>query len=246
MLDARITLILPTMAGGSKNWLGYNCRMSTKALIFDMDGTIVHNMPAHNQAWQDTLAEAGVHIEQDEFHRRTSGQKNQEILRLMLGPNLTEEQISYWTKRKETLYRDRFACCIEPVPGLIELLDRANHLGIPMAVASAAPPENLSFILDGLEVRWYFKAIVGGDDVVNGKPHPDIFLKAAQMIGCAPKDCLVFEDALGGIEAARRADMDVVAVLTTLHRNEVEHIPHVISAVRDYTQVNLDALLAEA
>ena len=220
--------------------------MTIKALIFDMDGTIVHNMPAHNQAWQDTLAEAGVHIDQDEFHRRTSGQKNQEIIKLMLGSDLSEEQIAHWTLRKETLYRDRFSSSIEPVPGLIELFERAAHLGIPMAVASAAPPENLSFILDGLEVRGYFQAIVGGEDVVNGKPDPEIFLKTANLLGCQPQDCLVFEDALGGIEAARRAGMDVIAVLTTLHKQEVAHLSNVIKAVPDYTTVDLDGLLAKA
>ena len=220
--------------------------MTYKALIFDMDGTIVHNMPTHNQAWQDTLAEAGVLIDQDEFHRRTSGQKNQEILRLMLGEHLTDAEIAHWTERKETLYRERFSCCIEPVPGLIELLEAATKRGVPMAVASAAPPENLSFILDGLEIRGYFNAIVGGDDVVNGKPFPDIFLKAAEMLGQQPADCLVFEDALGGIEAARRAGMDAIAVLTTLHRKEVEHLPNVRKVAVDFSLLNYDKLLGPA
>lgn len=218
--------------------------MKYKALIFDMDGTIVHNMPAHNQSWQDTLAEAGVQIDQDEFHRRTSGQKNQEILKLMLGEQITDEEIAHWTTRKEERYRENFSSRIEPVPGLIELLEQATRLGIPMAVASAAPPDNLTFILDGLEIRGYFKAVVGGDDVANGKPAPDIFLKAAGMLGVAPEDCLVFEDALGGIEAGRRAGMDVVAILTTLHQHEVEGMEHVTSAGPDFRHFDLAASVA--
>lgn len=216
--------------------------MKYEALIFDMDGTIVHNMPAHNQSWQDTLAEAGVQIDQDEFHRRTSGLKNQEILKMMLGNQLSDQDISYWTRRKEDRYRESFSCCIEPVPGLIELLEQATKLGIKLAVASAAPPDNLTFILDGLEIRGYFKAVVGGEDVMHGKPAPDIFLKAAAMLGVEPADCLVFEDALGGIEAARRAEMDVVAILTTLHRNEVTGTPHLISAGPDFTHFDLLAV----
>lgn len=218
--------------------------MNYKALIFDMDGTIVHNMPTHNQAWQDTLAEAGVHIDQDEFHRQTSGQKNQEILRLMLGDQLTDEEIAHWTDLKETRYRERFACCIEAVAGFNELMEAGKLAGLKLAVASAAPPENISFILDGLGIREQFDAIVGGEDVVNGKPHPDIFLKAAGMVGCAPADCLVFEDALAGIEAARRAGMDVVAVLTTIHADELSGIDHIIAKVPDFTAFDLTAALA--
>ena len=216
--------------------------MKYEALIFDMDGTIVHNMPAHNQSWQVTLAEAGVQIDQDEFHRRTSGLKNQEILKMMLGNQLSDQDISYWTRRKEDRYRESFSCCIEPVPGLIELLEQATKLGIKLAVASAAPPDNLTFILDGLEIRGYFKAVVGGEDVMHGKPAPDIFLKAAAMLGVEPANCLVFEDALGGIEAARRAEMDVVAILTTLHRHEVTGTPHLNSAGPDFTHFDLLAV----
>ena len=118
--------------------------MKYNALIFDMDGTIVHNMPVHNQAWHDTLAEAGVQIDMDEFNRATTGKKTAEILRLMLGPQLSDAEVAYWGERKEVLYRERFSCCREPLPGLLPLLDHARALGLPMAVASAAPPENIS------------------------------------------------------------------------------------------------------
>src|SRR5512145_1555900 len=114
--------------------------MNYSALIFDMDGTLVHNMPTHNQAWQDTLAEAGIQIDQDEFNRATTGKKTPEILRLMLGSQLSDSEVAYWGDRKEALYRERFSCCREPLPGLLHLLDQAHALNIPMAVASAAPP----------------------------------------------------------------------------------------------------------
>lgn len=218
--------------------------MTYKALIFDMDGTIVHNMPTHNQAWQDTLAEAGVQIDQDEFHRKTSGQKNAEIVRLMLGEHLSSEEVAQWSERKEVLYRERFAEQRETVPGFMALLHAAREKGLVAAVASAAPPENLDFILDGLDLRKRFEVVVGGEDVERGKPNPDIFLKAAINLGVKPEECLVFEDALAGIEAARRAGMDVIVVLTTLHREEVEQIPHVLQAVEDFSQLNVATLLA--
>jgi beta-phosphoglucomutase len=217
--------------------------MKYNALIFDMDGTIVHNMPIHNQAWSDTLAEAGVQIDMDEFNRATTGKKTAEILRMMLGDQLSDADVAYWGERKEILYRERFACCREPLPGLLPLLEQARALGLPMAVASAAPPENVAFILDELDLRRHFKAVVGGHDVKNGKPDPEIFLKAAHILGIEPAACLVFEDALAGIEAARRADMDAVMLCTTIGAHEVAGQAHVLRAVPDFTFLDLPTLL---
>ena len=217
--------------------------MKYSALIFDMDGTLVHNKPIHNQAWHDTLAEAGVHIDMDEFNRSTTGKKAAEILRMNLGAQLSDAEVAYWGERKEALYRERFACCREPLPGLLHLLEQAHTLGIPMAVASAASPDNIPFILDELDLRRYFQAVVGGHDVQHGKPHPEIFLKSAQILGVEPARCLVFEDALGGIEAARRAGMDAVMICTTIDAQEVAGQPHVLRAVPDFTHLDLPTLL---
>lgn len=217
--------------------------MKYNALIFDMDGTLVHNMPIHNQAWSDTLAEAGIQIDLDEFNRATTGKKNVEILRMVLGDQLTDAELAYWSERKEILYRERFACCREPLPGLLGLLEQAHALGLPMAVATAAPPENVSFILDELDLRRHFKAVVGAHDVKNGKPDPEIFLKAAGALGAQPESCLVFEDALAGIEAARRAGMDAVMLCTTIKAHEVEGLSHVLRTVPDFTHLDLPALL---
>src|SRR5689334_4676818 len=107
--------------------------MKYRALLFDMDGTLVHNMPTHNQAWKDTLAEAGVHVDLEEFNRATVGKTNGEILRLMLGAELGESDIQYWGARKENLYRERFAHLREPLPGLQNLLEQARSLGLLMA-----------------------------------------------------------------------------------------------------------------
>jgi beta-phosphoglucomutase family hydrolase len=219
--------------------------MKYSALIFDMDGTLVHNMPTHNQAWQDTLAESGVQIDQDEFNRATTGKKTSEILRMMLGAQLSEPELAYWSDRKESLYRKRFASLREPLPGLVQLLEQATALNLPMAVATASPPDNIPFILDDLNLRRYFKAVVGAADVLHGKPDPEIFLKSARTLGVEPSDCLVFEDALGGIEAARRAGMDAIMICTTIAAQEVAGQPHVLCAVPDFTHIDLLTLLGQ-
>jgi beta-phosphoglucomutase len=217
--------------------------MKYNALIFDMDGTLVHNMPTHNQAWQDTLADAGVQINQEDFNRTTTGKKTHEILRLMLGSQLSDSELDYWAERKDSLYRERYACCREPLAGLLHLLEQATTLGLPMAVATASPPSNIPFILDELNLRRFFKTVVGGADVQHGKPHPEIFLKSAQALGISPASCLVFEDALGGIEAARRAGMDAVMICTTIDAQEVAGMSHVLFAVPDFTYLDLPTLL---
>ena len=216
--------------------------MKYNALIFDMDGTLVHNMPTHNQAWQDTLAEAGVQIDKDEFNRATTGKTTPEILRVMLGTKVSEPELAYWADRKENLYRKRFASLRAPLPGLLHLLEQATDLGLPLAVATASPPDNITFILDNLNLRHYFTAVVGAADVQNGKPDPEIFLKSARALGIEPADCLVFEDALGGIEAARRAGMDAVMICTTIDAQEVAGQSHVLYAVPDFTHIDLPSL----
>ncbi len=216
--------------------------MKYKALIFDMDGTLVHNMHFHNQAWKDTLAEAGVQIDVDEFHRSTSGKTTSEILHRFLGSQLSDKEVDYWAQRKEALYRERYICCREPLPGLLALLEQARALGLPMAVATAAPPANIAFVLDELDLRRHFDAVIGGHQIQRGKPDPEIFLKAAEAMGVAPAACLVFEDALGGIEAARRAGMQAVMILTTMSAQDVAGMPHVLLAVPDFTHFDLTSL----
>jgi beta-phosphoglucomutase family hydrolase len=217
--------------------------MKYSALIFDMDGTLIHNMPIHNQAWQDILAEAGVKIDIKEFNRATTGKKSAEIVRMMFGAQLSDAEVAYWSERKEALYRERYSCCREPLPGLLHLLEQATALGLPMAVATASLPANIHFILDKLDLRRYFKAVVGGANVQHGKPHPDIFLKSAKAMGIEPVDCLVFEDALGGIEAARRAGMDAVMICTTIDAQEVAGMSHVLCAIPDFTHFDLQTVL---
>jgi len=219
--------------------------MKYSALIFDMDGTLVHNMPTHTQTWQDILAEAGVQIDQDEFNRATTGKKSDEILRMTFGDQLSDADIARWIARKESIYRERFASQREPLPGLLHLLEQAHSLGLRMAVATAATTDNISFILDGLDLRRHFDAVVGGHNVQYGKPHPEIFLKSAKTLGLDPARCLVFEDALGGIEAARRAGMDAVMICTTIDAQEVAGQAHVLCAVPDFTHLDLPALLGQ-
>ncbi len=205
------------------------------AFIFDMDGTLVDNMAYHIQSWLALLAEQGHTLTAADFHRHFSGKTNSETLRELLGQELTAAAIGNLSERKEHHYRTLYRPHLQPIPGLIAFLDEATHLGVPMAVATAAGRRNIEFVLGELALTRYFQAIVGADDVENGKPAPDLFLAAADRLHVSPTQCLVFEDAPAGIEAARRAGMNTAVVLTSLTAQAAHTSAHVITAAPDYT-----------
>jgi beta-phosphoglucomutase family hydrolase len=213
------------------------------AFIFDMDGTLVDSMPFHIQAWMDLLAERGIRATPGAFLRQTGGKTNHQILRDVFGDCLSEAEISVCAERKEALYRSLYRSHLKPLAGLIEFLNEAQRLHIPMAVATSAGKANRDFVLQGLDMESYFSAIIGVEEIQEGKPHPEIFLKAAEKLRVDPADCLVFEDALAGIEAAFRAGMKTVALTTTVDGKGFQGLPAVIRIATDFTQLRPQALL---
>lgn len=215
------------------------------ALIFDMDGTIVDNMAVHTAVWLDVLAEFGVQITASEFQATVAGMTNPETLRKLVNPKMTDAQAAEIAQRKEVRYREQYRAAMQPVAGLIPLLLEARRVGLRLAVATAAGNENIDFVMNGLQLWDYFDAVVGADDVARGKPHPDLFLLAAERLGVPPAHCLVFEDALTGIEAARRAGMAVIAVTTSHNIDEVAHLPQVEKVIPNFTHVTVSDFLSE-
>ena len=143
-----------------------------------------------------------------------------------------------WTRlslEKEKRYQQEFLPHLKLLPGLAEFLEKAYQKGIPMAIGSAAIPFNIDFVLDKLDIRHYFKAIVSADDVVFSKPHPETFLKAAQLLNVEPTDCLVFEDVPKGAEAAQNAGMNTVVLTTTHEPEEFDQLQNVLHFSADFT-----------
>lgn len=215
---------------------------STRAFIFDMDGTIVDNMHVHAKAFGQLLEENGLEVDLDKFLIETAGKTNREIMPTVFG-DISDERIEELANRKEQLYRDAFLPVRRPVKGLVDFLTGAKGLGIKMAVATAAPVPNLDFILDGLDLRRFFDAVTTSADVSHGKPDPEIFLVSAQKLGVAPRNCLVFEDAFGGFEAAHRASMKSIAITTVNSAADVLERDSVVEAHADFTEMDARALL---
>ncbi len=183
-----------------------------RAVLWDMDGTLVDSAEYHWQAWRDTMFREGFPVTHEQF-LATFGQRNDSILRQWLGEKATPDLIEHIGNAKEALYRQHVReHGIVPLPGALEWVNRLHRQGWRQAVASAAPRANIETILDVLHASKCFQAIVSADDVHRGKPDPEVFLIAATKLGVAPKYCVVVEDAEHGIEAARAAGMKSIGV----------------------------------
>ncbi len=208
------------------------------ALIFDMDGTMVDNMMTHHRGWQKTLAAYGLNLPMEEVIATCHGKNVEIIERLFPGQYSLEERerISF---EKESGYREIFLSELQLLKGLPELLETARKAGIPMGIGTAAPLANVDFVLDNLQIRHYFQAVIHADDVEKGKPEPDVFFKVADLLGVAYAECLVFEDSPTGARTALNAGMKAI-ILTTTHRaGEFADIASVLRCIPDYTGIDI-------
>jgi HAD superfamily hydrolase (TIGR01509 family) len=209
---------------------------ATRALLFDMDGTMVDSMPAHARSWEVFTRRHGIGLPVDEVLRRTTGRTGIECIRVLMGDQVDDATAKALIDEKEALYREFFGADFREVAGFREFAQQAGRRGLKLAVATAGDKNNIAFALERLKLAAPPDAIVGGDEGIAGKPQPDLFLEAARRVQVPPAQSIVFEDAPFGIEAARRAGMRAVAICTTHDARELAG-PHVLTHVRDYREL---------
>jgi HAD superfamily hydrolase (TIGR01509 family) len=185
-----------------------------RAAIFDLDGTLVDNMSVHADAWVALSTRHGAAVSRDRFLLEFAGRKNEEII-ADLWPGRDRAFAVALADEKEALYRELYRPRLAPLPGLLALLDALESAGVLLAIASAGPALNRALVLDGLGLRRRFQKVIGAEDAKRGKPFPDIFLAAAAALGVLPGECVAFEDALLGVQAAVAAGMATAAVTTS-------------------------------
>jgi HAD superfamily hydrolase (TIGR01509 family) len=220
-------------------------KTAKKGFLFDLNGTMVDDMAYHLDVWYEVLTkDLGATMTRAETKVQMYG-KNRELLDRVFGAGkFTDAEVEKISMQKEVRYQEIYKPHLRLIDGLPEFLEQARATGVKMAIGSAAIPFNIDFVVDNLNLRNYFQAVVSADDVAISKPDPEVFLKAAEKINVAPQDCVVFEDAPKGVEAALRAGMDCV-VLTTVHgAEEFRQYPNVLWYVKDYTDPRLAALFA--
>jgi beta-phosphoglucomutase family hydrolase len=189
---------------------GDRSRDVIKAVLWDMDGVLVDTAPFHYQAWRELFAGLGHPLSEREF-RSTFGLRNDDILRTVLG-SMPSERLREMGRRKEELFREAIRGKAEPLPGAISLLNRMRAAGMKTAVVSSAPRLNVETLLDALELADAFDTLVAEEDAERGKPDPQGYQVAAERLGMTPEECVVIEDAPGGVEAAKRAGMRCIGL----------------------------------
>jgi len=200
-------------------------------------------MAFHTESWLAFFERRGKTYDADAFFRETAGAQGREILRERLGPEISDDEIAMLAHEKDVLYREMYGPHRSAIQGFEDFVAAARAHGVKLAVATSAPPANIVFTLDELDLRRHFDAVVGAADVARGKPHPDVFLKAAEQLGADPQDCIVFEDAPMGLEAARRAGMPAVVITTTLPAGAFREFDNVVRIVEHYEDLDVGDLL---
>ena len=214
-----------------------------EALLFDLDGTIVDNMGYHVQAWAEYLRSYGIEDSLENVNQRVSGKTTEEVIRMYFGDDLSPDQIKDHYQKKESYYKKIYLPHLKENPGITKLLDQARQLNIPAAIASAAGIDNVAFVINNLKIAGYFKTIVSAADVSCGKPDPEIFLLAAKRLGVHPSSCLVFEDALAGLEGAQNAGMKAIAITTAHTAEKLSKYPAVIKVVDNFLDLDLKTII---
>lgn len=215
-----------------------------KGVIFDMDGVLVNNMAVHFEAFAAMAERYNLTAEQGADFTHLNGRGNDDIINALFPAELVAARgVESLAAEKEAIYREIYAPTIRPTAGLRELLAELKEGGIRCAVGSSGPKENVAFVLEKCEIEPYFEVRISGDMVTRCKPDPEIFLTAAAKLGLKPEECLVFEDAIAGVMAAKAAGMKVIALTSTHTREQLSaHSPEHI--VEDFTSLSLADIVA--
>jgi beta-phosphoglucomutase family hydrolase len=194
---------------------------NNKAVIFDLDGTLIDNNSFHRQTWEKYLEKIGKKISEEEFNANLNGRTNEDAIKYIFGKDISSEESLKHTLDKEALYREIYKPFIKPVAGLIDFLEKLKSKNIPMAIATSGIQPNIDFMFENIPIKKYFETVVNSSHIKKGKPDPEIYLKVASLLNILPKNCLVFEDAAVGIKSAKAAGMKVIAVATTQPKEEL-------------------------
>jgi beta-phosphoglucomutase len=208
-----------------------------KAFLFDLDGTLIDSMPAHEQAWITWHQRHNIAMDAVVFFASTAGRTNDEILHDML-PGRTAAEYEAWVDEKESLYRDIASQNLVLIEGAHDYLVAARAAGFSLAICTASTPKNMALAFNKFGLDRMVDTITSPSDGLRGKPHPDIFLEAAKRLTIAAEHCVVFEDAPLGIEAARRAGMAAVALTTTLPASSFASFDNLICVASDFGGVD--------
>lgn len=208
--------------------------------IFDMDGVIVHSNPAHEETIKEFCKKHERDVTDEFFRNHIFGRTNKEWIPELFG-NIPDETLTAYAEEKESMFRDRFKPSSAVIKGVHSFLETLNEKSIPCVLATSAPGKNADYILDSLNIRKHFGAILDSSHVAKGKPEPEVYLKAAKALNLPPVQCIVFEDSLAGVEAGRRAGAHVIGITST---HTPDELGDCLQTYKNFDEIDLDELLA--
>jgi len=220
-------------------------KSNNRAVIWDMDGVIVDTAFYHRQAWQEVFGKKGILFSEEDF-RHSFGQRNDTIIKEVMGTGVSPDELNTISSEKEVIFRESISQNLRPLPGAIELITLIRQDGFLTALASSAPIENIRLLIEGLGIEKCFQSIISARDVSRGKPDPQVFLLAARRLGTEPGSCIVIEDAVAGVSAAKRAGMHCVAVTNTHPRDSLIEADLTVSSLTEITVNDLKSLLSQS
>lgn len=209
--------------------------MEQLAAIFDMDGVIADTNPYHAQAFELFFDRYRVAYSDAEFAQHMYGKHNSYIMSHFFGRRIDGDELLSLEAEKEGLFREIYATHAAPLPYLDEFLADLQSNGFQLGVATSAPRANMDLVLDTLQLRGYFQSTLSSEDVIEHKPHPEVYLKSARNLKVEPVQCFVFEDSYSGVTAGLEANMKVIGVLSSHTREE---LPPCLDYLKDYRHIN--------
>lgn len=204
-----------------------------KGAIFDMDGVVVDNHAFHFKAWMAFAEKYKFELNEKIYRDQYNGKTNADLFKMIFG-DISREDLNRYAEEKESLYHKLYASHMKAHTGLIDFLEYLKKKKIKIALGTSAPTQNVDFVLDTLKLRKYFEVIVDGAQVERGKPDPQVYQLCAMKLGLEPKDCVVFEDSLAGLESGVRAGCIIVGVATSHKASELKVKTDII--IHDFTE----------
>jgi HAD superfamily hydrolase (TIGR01509 family) len=203
-----------------------------RGVIWDLDGVIINSADLHFAAWRDSLLKHGIKMSREQFEQGF-GRRNDDIIAGIVNRPISPEEISAIGREKEETYRSMVMGNARFFPGVLELMNSLKEGGFKQAVASSAPPDNLALVVREMKLEPFISATVDATQVSKGKPDPEVFIRAADKLGLPHGACLVIEDAVAGVEAAKRAGMAVIAVSNTHPKEKLAAADLVVTSLED-------------
>ena len=214
-----------------------------KAIIFDLDGTMVDSLPYHHESWR--IFFKNNNLEENDFTeilKEYKGGGTLELMTSVFGDMYTKDELKTMTDDKEIIFRDIYKSKIYPIEGLKKFLDNLKENNILLSIGSNAIRKNVLMTIEELSITNYFSYIICGDEVSKGKPDPEMYIKTLSKLNIRKDECVIFEDSIEGVTAAKNADIKVIGV-TSSQSSEILKSVGAFKTIENYTTINVDNLL---